>query len=77
MPLSRNQPSPERQSVLTFVSPSVADLLFFETVDAKTVGAGGGKTVIAISSATQAVEVTAGGTYDGDYHESGFLVQVG
>ena len=76
MPLSRNQPSPERQSVLSFVSPSVADLLFYETVDAKTVGAGGGKTVIAISSATQAVEVTAGGTYDGDYHESGFLVQV-
>jgi len=76
MPIQRNQPSPERQSVLSFVSPSVADLLFYETVDAKTVGAGGGKTVIAISSATQAVEVTAGGTYDGDYHESGFLVQV-
>ena len=76
MPLQRNQPSPERQSVLSFVSPSVADLLFFETVDAKTVGAGGGKTVTAISSAVQAVEVTAAGTYDGDYHESGFLIQV-
>ena len=76
MPIQRGQPAPERQSVLSFVSPSVADLLFYETVDAKTVGAGGGKTVIAISSATQAVEVTAGGTYDGDYHESGFLVQV-
>ena len=76
MPIQRNQPSPERQSVLSFVSPSVADLLFYETVDAKTVGAGGGKTVTSISSATQAVEVTAGGTYDGDYHESGFLVEV-
>ena len=76
MPLQRNQPSPERQSVLSFVSPSVADLLFYETVDAKTVGAGGGKTVTAISSAIQAVEVTADGTYDGDYHESGFLIQV-
>ena len=76
MPIQRNQPSPERQSVLSFVSPSVADLLFYETVDAKTVGAGGGKTVTSISSAAQAVEVTAGGTYDGDYHESGFLVEV-
>ena len=74
MPIQRNQPSPERQSVLTFVSPSVADLLFFETVDAKTVGAGGGKTVTAISSASQSS--TAGSVTDSDYHEVGFLVQV-
>ena len=74
MPIQRNQPSPERQSVLSFVSPSVADLLFFETVDAKTVGAGGGKTVIAISSASQSS--TAGSVTDSDYHEVGFLVQV-
>ena len=38
MPVSRNQPSPQRQSVLSFVSPKVADLLFFETVDAQKVG---------------------------------------
>ena len=38
MPVSRNQPSPQRQSVLSFVSPKVADLLFFETVDAQRVG---------------------------------------
>ena len=38
MPVSRNQPSPQRQSVLTFVSPNVQDLLFFETVDAQRVG---------------------------------------
>tara|TARA_Y100000114_G_scaffold34084_1_gene29465 strand:+ start:464 stop:2086 length:1623 start_codon:yes stop_codon:yes gene_type:complete len=74
MALSRNQPSPERQSVLSFVSPSVADLLFYETVDAKTIGAGGGKTVTAISSATQSN--TAGSVTDSDYHEVGFLVQV-
>ena len=74
MPIQRNQPSPERQSVLSFVSPSVADLLFFETVDAKTVGAGGGKTVTAISSASQSS--TAGSVTDSDYHEVGFLVQV-
>ncbi len=38
MPVSRNQPSPQRQSVLSFVSPKVADLLFFETVDAPKIG---------------------------------------
>ena len=38
MPVSRNQPSPKRQSVLSFVSPKVADLLFFETVDAQKIG---------------------------------------
>jgi len=37
MPIT-NQPSPQRQSVLTFVSPNVQDLLFFETVDAQRVG---------------------------------------
>jgi hypothetical protein len=38
MPIQRNQPSPQRQTVLTFVSPNVKDLLFFETVDAQRVG---------------------------------------
>lgn len=38
MPIQRNQPSPQRQTVLTFVSPNVQDLLFFETVDAQRVG---------------------------------------
>ena len=38
MPVSRNQPSPQRQSALSFVSPKVADLLFFETVDAQKIG---------------------------------------
>lgn len=38
MPVSRNQPSPQRQSALTFVSPKVSDLLFFETVDAQKIG---------------------------------------
>lgn len=38
MPVQRNQPSPQRQTVLTFVSPNVQDLLFFETVDAQRVG---------------------------------------
>jgi len=38
VPVSRNQPSPQRQSVLSFVSPKVADLLFFETVDAQKIG---------------------------------------
>ena len=70
MPLSRNQPSPDRQTVLSFVSPSVADLLFYETVDAKTVGAGSGKTITAISSAEQAVSVASG------YQEEGFNVTV-
>ena len=38
MPVPRNQPSPQRQTVLTFVSPNVQDLLFYETVDAQRVG---------------------------------------
>jgi len=38
VPVSRNQPSPQRQSVLSFVSPKVGDLLFFETVDAQKIG---------------------------------------
>tara|TARA_R100001440_G_scaffold11079_2_gene19880 strand:- start:1169 stop:2428 length:1260 start_codon:yes stop_codon:yes gene_type:complete len=38
MPVQGNQPSPQRQTVLTFVSPNVQDLLFFETVDAQRVG---------------------------------------
>ena len=38
MPVSRNQPSPQRQTVLTFVSPNVQDLLFYETVDVQRVG---------------------------------------
>lgn len=36
--IQRNQPSPQRQSVLTFVSPNVQDSLFFETIDAQRVG---------------------------------------
>lgn len=36
--ISKNQPAPQRQKVLTFVSPKVADILFFETVDAQRVG---------------------------------------
>lgn len=36
MPISRgNQPSPKRQRVLSFVSPNVSDILFYETVDAQ------------------------------------------
>lgn len=38
MAIQRNQPSPQRQTVLSFVSPNVQDLLFFETVDAQRVG---------------------------------------
>jgi|TARA_Y100000361_G_scaffold72282_1_gene63990 hypothetical protein len=38
VPVSRNQPSPQRQTVLTFVSPNVQDLLFYETVDVQRVG---------------------------------------
>lgn len=37
MPIT-NQPSPQRQTVLTFLTPNVQDLLFFETVDAQRVG---------------------------------------
>jgi hypothetical protein len=36
--IQRNQPSPQRQTVLTFVSPNVQDSLFFETIDAQRVG---------------------------------------
>jgi hypothetical protein len=32
-----NQPTPKRQRVLTFVSPNVGDILFYETVDAQRV----------------------------------------
>ena len=36
MPLAKGrQPSPQRQTVLTFATPSVADLFFYETVDAQ------------------------------------------
>ena len=78
MALSRSQPSPERQSVLSFVSPSVADLLFFETVDAKTVGAGTG---VSISSATWATtNLVTGNTPDdsveGGVHSNGYTVTV-
>ena len=38
MPVSRNQPSPQRQSVLTFATADVADFLFYETVDAQRFG---------------------------------------
>lgn len=38
MPVQRNQPSPQRQHVLSFVSPNVQDILFYETVDAQRVG---------------------------------------
>ena len=31
-------PSPQRQSVVTFPTPNVNDILFFETVDAERVG---------------------------------------
>ena len=67
MALRRNQPSPERQSVLSFVSPSVADLLLFETVDAKTVGAGAATTITSTSKATQNLAVSSG--YHGPDHD--------
>ena len=70
MPLSRSQPSPERQSVLSFVSPSVADLLFFETVDAKTVGAGTGVSISSATWSAASVSVPAG------THKAGFTVTV-
>jgi len=38
VPVSRNQPSPQRQSVLTFATADVADFLFYETVDAQRFG---------------------------------------
>jgi hypothetical protein len=70
MPIQRNQPSPERQSVLSFVSPSVADLLFYETVDAKTVGAGTGVSISSATWAAASVSVPAG------THKAGFTVTV-
>jgi hypothetical protein len=36
--ISKKQTAPQRQKVLTFVSPKVADILFYETVDAQRVG---------------------------------------
>jgi hypothetical protein len=83
MPIKRattvsGQPSPERQSVLSFVSPSVADLLFYETVDAKTVGAGSGKV---IDSATWAdtdlnADQVKVGAVEGGVHSDGYTVTV-
>lgn len=35
---TNNQPAPQRQTVLTFASPSVADILFYETVDGQRIG---------------------------------------
>lgn len=35
---SSSQPSPQRQVVLTFATPSVADILFYETVDGQRIG---------------------------------------
>ncbi len=83
MPIKRastvsGQPAPERQSVLSFVSPSVADLLFFETVDAKTVGAGSGKTLTNSikSTANLSSPTTDGpdGVVEGGQHTNGFSV---
>ena len=77
MPIKRattvsGQPSPERQSVLSFVSPSVADLLFYETVDAKTVGAGSAttRTISVATWAATSVSVATG------IHEAGFTVAI-
>ncbi len=70
MPLQRNQPSPDRQSVLSFVSPNVADLLFYETVDAKTVGAGSGVDITVATWASTSISVVAG------IHEAGYTVTV-
>ena len=71
MPLQRNQPSPDRQSVLSFVSPSVADLLFYETVDAKTVGAGSGLSITAmLTTVAQGKNVAQG------FHQAGFYVDI-
>ena len=72
MPIHRNQPSPERQSVLSFVSPNVADLLFFETVDAKTVGAGSAIAITGASKANQNVDVASG--YHGPEYDGGGTV---
>lgn len=71
MPITRNQPSPERQTVLSFVSPSVADLLFYETVDAKTVGAGAGLSITAmLTTVAQGKNVAQG------FHQAGFYVDI-
>jgi len=35
---SNSQPAPQRQVVLTFATPSVADILFYETVDGQRIG---------------------------------------
>jgi hypothetical protein len=72
MPIQRNQPSPERQSVLTFVSPSVGDLLFYETVDAKTVGAGSAVAITNATKATQNLDLVSG--YHGPEYDGGGTV---
>ncbi len=77
MPIQRNQPSPERQSVLTFVSPSVGDLLFYETVDAKTVGAGAGGILgkgASILSATKEYNVDV--NVDAGNHQKGYTITI-
>jgi hypothetical protein len=71
MPIQRGQPAPERQSVLSFVSPSVADLLFYETVDAKTVGAGSGR---AITNATWLSNVSV--SVEAGNHKAAFTVTI-
>lgn len=39
MPVTpKSQPAPKRQRVLSFVSPNVADILFYETVDTQRIG---------------------------------------
>jgi hypothetical protein len=35
---TNSQPAPQRQTVLTFATPSVADILFYETVDGQRIG---------------------------------------
>jgi len=77
MPIRRastvsGQPSPDRQSVLSFVSPNVADLLFYETVDAKTVGAGSATTITItrVDWASTGISVAAG------IHEAGYVLTV-
>lgn len=35
---TNNQPAPQRQAVLTFASPAVADILFYETIDGQRIG---------------------------------------
>ena len=77
MPIQRGQPAPERQSVLTFVSPSVGDLLFYETVDAKTVGAGAGGILgkgASILSATKEYNVDV--NVDAGNHQKGYTITI-